>query len=119
VFLVWRGWGFLGLLLPAISILVMWVVADLALGPGSYEKSGAWGSVGLGMAGILCVAIGRRFNGEPVPYLARSVVPGEAFRPRVPFLFARHNLFFIPIEAIGVLWIAIGIVAIVRDVFDI
>lgn len=119
MFLVWRGWGLLAAAYPIVAVIVAAVAADAIFGRGTYQPSTVWPGLAILVAGLLCWFTGRRINGEPVPYLARNATDDEPFRPRVPFLFARHNLFFIPLEAWGALMLVVGGIAIGRAVFGI
>ncbi|HEX2755594.1 MAG TPA: hypothetical protein VHM48_09030 [Candidatus Limnocylindrales bacterium] len=117
--IIWRGWGLLAILFPLISVLVANVVVDVVAGAGAFGTSSVGPGLGLVAAGTLCWVTGRRVNGEPVPYLGRSVADGQPFRPRLPFLFARHNFLFVPLEAWGVLFFGLGLLAVVRGVLHV
>src|SRR5215207_10362985 len=116
MFLIWRGWGLLLVVYVIAGTIGLGIIAEQILGSDAYIDSPLFPGLGLLVAGVLSVVTGRRLNGAPIPYLARDVPKdGEAFRPRLPFFFAQHNFFFIPLEAWGVFLIAIAGFDLVRS----
>jgi hypothetical protein len=120
--ILWRGWGLLAFAYPFVSVLVANLVMDAVGGAGTYRSSELGPGLGFVIAGILCWVTGRRYNGAPVPYLKRDevapdeIAAGATFRPRIPFLFARHNFFFVPLEAWGLLYVGLGLANLVQGV---
>ena len=114
--LLWRGWGFLVIVFVVASLIATVFLVDNVFGHGTFTARSVWPGLAIGVGGLMSVVMGRRLNGDPVPYLARDVVEGQPFRPRVPFFFARHNLIFIPMEAWGILLILFGAYTAIRSV---
>jgi hypothetical protein len=119
VFLIWRGRGLLLVVYVIAGTIGLGIIAGEILGSDAYIDSPLFPGLGLLVAGVLSVVTGRRLNGAPIPYLARDVPKdGEVFRPRVPFFFAQHNFFFIPLEAWGALLVSISVFDIVRSLIQ-
>jgi hypothetical protein len=111
IHLVARGWGFFVIGFLVVFVLGTNIVVDAVLGPDTFESWAVWPALAVIAAGILTLITGRRLNHGPVPIFPRPA--GTVFAPRLPFLFAPHSFLFIPMEAWGVLEIAVAAYVIV------
>jgi hypothetical protein len=97
--IIWRGWGFLVIVIGALASLLVRFVSEAVVGRGAVERNeGVLLPLGLLLAALVIWPLGRRLNrGERV---LRDEATGEqvVLRPN-------HSLFFIKMEH----WAHIGV----------
>ena len=99
--LVWRGMGFLVLVIAALGYVAGGSVGDLV---GQEEARAIGSGLGLIISGVVTWLLGQRWNGEP----ERTLVDVETGEPVI--FRRRHSLFFIPMQwwglVVGVMGLA-------------
>jgi hypothetical protein len=99
--LVWKGWGILGILIPA----AMAVVGDLSLETlwGRNYNADAFRALFLLASGAAVWAVGRKLNGKPGRKLVDPKT-GETVEIK-----ETHTLFWLPVQWFGVIWLLLGL----------
>ncbi|MDO5093497.1 MAG: hypothetical protein Q4D79_08770 [Propionibacteriaceae bacterium] len=114
--IIWRGWGILAILCAVPGFLVSSVVFQ------GNADSGGFAGLGFLLGGVLCYLLGRWLNEvRPAKKLEEL---SQQFGPEQAGLYAKqlrnqHTLFFIPIQYLGILAAAGGLVFIVGWLFGV
>lgn len=113
--IIWRGWGILGALCIAAGLGVSSLLFT------GNTKSMGFPALGFLIGGFLCFLLGWWLN--QVRPTAKQVKLGEQVGPEQAALYAKqlrnqHTLFFIPIQYLGVLAAAGGLVSLVMWLFQ-
>jgi hypothetical protein len=104
--LVWKGWGILGIIIPAALIFL----TDAALG----AAFGAGYNRGMVVPGSLCFSsvlvwlIGRQLNAKP-PRILTDTETGETVEIK-----PQHSIFWIPLHWFALPLLALGLVFFAR-----
>ena len=105
--IIWRGYG---LLVPAIALVVFIIDGASGLAGSRFMNATPWASIPIGLAiGLPVWFLGRYLNRRP----GRVVIDkstGEELELRT-----KHDLFFIPMEYWGVLFVVGSVVSAILD----
>lgn len=121
----WRGLGFLAVVLPFVSLVLMELLVEATGDPGAYQQRATfWGGLALVPSGTLVWLLGRRLN-----YPKQATIGSEqhmaesdialASGPLAPKVESsrRHSLFFLPMEWWGLITVAFGVVLLIGSPF--
>lgn len=107
--IIWRGWGILAIIIPAITVLLIQLLAGALLGEGTYQQHNQWlFPLGLLIAAPIVWAVGRRLN-HTAPRQLVDQATGETVTFR-----KRHSMFFIKLEYWSFVFVAIAAALIVN-----
>jgi hypothetical protein len=92
--IMWRGWGILALIVPALFFVAGQALADSVGGSGFWSTHASAQTLTLMVAGAALLWMGRRLNAE--------YHESQGNAPR------RHSLWFVPVEWWGVVLLVAG-----------
>ncbi len=101
--IVWKGWGFLGLLIPLILSVSVGEAIDSNYGDHTYQNSEWAMPLVLGLSAVLVSWIGYKLNSKQ----GRILIDPEN-NERVE-LKTIHSMFWIPLQYWGIIIVAISI----------
>jgi len=111
--IIWRGSGFLVVVIAAIFMLGIQFVGTAVFGNAWYAQNSIWvGGIGLLLAGVAVWPVAQRLNGEP----DRVLVDQATGQPVV--LKCSHSLFFVPVQYWTWILGGIGLLMIIGGVLD-
>ncbi|MGC1310310.1 MAG: hypothetical protein WA885_24030 [Phormidesmis sp.] len=107
--IIWRGWGILAIVIPAIAVVLVEMLADAVLGEGAYQQNNEWlFALGLLIASPIVWLVGRRLN-QTQPRQLVDPTTGETV-----ILQKRHSMFFIKFEYWAFVFVAIAAALVVN-----
>jgi hypothetical protein len=109
--LIWRGWGILAALIPFLALVVVQLVVNALLGPGTYTRNSDWFSpIALLVGAAVLWPLGRRLNGGS----GRTLVDPQTGQQVV--LRRDHSLFFVKIEYWAVILAVVALIMLILGV---
>lgn len=107
--IIWRGWGILAIIIPAITVVLIELLAESVFGEGAYQQNNEWlFALGLLIASPIVWLIGRRLN-RTQPRQLVDQITGETVTFR-----KRHSMFFIKLEYWAFVFMAIAAALVVN-----
>ncbi len=103
MFLIWRGWGVLAVVIPIVFMFIVEFAVNATFGDGFYQKSSWTLSLVLILSAVSIYLVGTKLNGKK----ARIVIDKETNEEME--LKSTHSLFWIPLQYWGFIMFALGV----------
>ena len=107
MFVIWKGWGILAVIIPIVFILIVELLVNAVFGEGFYQKSSWTLSLVLMLSAVLIYIVGIKLNGKK----GKIVIDKESGEEME--LKSTHSLFWIPLQYWGFVMFALGVWAFV------